>query len=50
MLARMAANTGFDMALGAIPIPGDVFDLVSKAHRRNAKVLYRELGRSFAHA
>lgn len=50
VLARMAADTGIDMAVGAIPIPGDVFDLVSKALRRNARVLHRELGRSLAHA
>ena len=34
-LARMAANSGIDFAVGTIPILGDVFDALYKANRRN---------------
>lgn len=42
---RIAANTGIDMAFGAIPLVGDAFDLVFKSHRRNMAILKDELAR-----
>ena len=42
---RIALNTGVDLALGAIPIVGDAFDLVFKSHRRNIAILKDELAR-----
>jgi hypothetical protein len=37
--ARMIRNVVIDLVLGAIPVVGDVFDFVFKAHRRNANLL-----------
>jgi hypothetical protein len=37
--ARMMRNVAIDLLLGAIPVVGDVFDLVFKSHRRNADLL-----------
>ena len=37
--ARMIRNVAIDLVLGAIPVVGDVFDLVFKSHRRNANLL-----------
>lgn len=42
---RMAANTGVDLAIGAIPLVGDVFDLFFKSHRKNIRILKDELAR-----
>ncbi|APX10525.1 DUF4112 domain-containing protein [Tateyamaria omphalii] len=42
---RIAINTGIDMAVGAIPIVGDLFDIAFKSHRRNIEVLKAELAR-----
>jgi hypothetical protein len=39
VLARMIRNVAIDLLLGAIPVLGDVFDWVFKAHRRNANLL-----------
>jgi len=36
---RMAANVLLDMAVGAIPLVGDVFDVAFKANTRNIKLL-----------
>lgn len=44
-MARIAANTGIDMLIGAIPILGDAFDVIFKSHRRNVDILKRELAR-----
>lgn len=35
ILARMAVNTLIDLALGSIPIVGDIFDIGWKANKRN---------------
>ena len=37
--ARMIRNLAIDLLLGAIPIVGDLFDVVFQAHRRNANLL-----------
>jgi len=39
--ARMAANVLIDVALGAIPLLGDAFDVVFKANTRNLDLLRR---------
>ncbi len=40
---RIAANTGIDLAIGAIPLVGDIFDIAFKSHRRNIAILKEEL-------
>lgn len=42
---RIALNTGVDLAVGAIPILGDLFDVAFKSHRRNIEILKDELAR-----
>lgn len=39
VLARMFLNLSIDAAIGAIPIIGDAFDVLFKAHRRNLRLL-----------
>jgi hypothetical protein len=39
--ARMAANVLLDIALGSIPLFGDVFDVFFKANTRNLKLLHQ---------
>ena len=39
LLARMLLNLAADMAGGAIPILGDIWDFLFKAHARNAALL-----------
>src|ERR1700739_2327208 len=41
-LVRMAANVLLETAIGAVPVAGDVFHIVWKAHRRNYRLLLRE--------
>ncbi|PAY18043.1 hypothetical protein CKO51_18795 [Rhodopirellula sp. SM50] len=38
-LARMAANIVIDLAVGAVPIAGDLFDVYWKSNLRNARLL-----------
>jgi hypothetical protein len=38
-LLRMVANIGLDTVVGAIPLVGDVFDIVWKANKKNADLL-----------
>lgn len=45
LLARMALNFGVDLAVGAIPVVGDLFDFRWKANRRNLALLMRHFGR-----
>lgn len=45
VLARMAANLGIDLALGAVPVVGDVFDVGFKSNLRNIALLKRHLER-----
>jgi hypothetical protein len=44
-IARMAANTGVDYAVGLVPILGDIFDVAFKGNRRNIAILRAALGR-----
>jgi len=39
VIARMLANLGIDMAVGAIPVAGDLFDVAFKANTKNLKLL-----------
>ena len=40
----MVANIGIDTLVGAIPILGDVFDVIWKSNRMNYKLLVRYRG------
>jgi len=42
-LARMAANIVFDTAIGAIPVAGDLFDLIYRSNSRNLKIVRKHL-------
>ena len=42
-LWRMAANVAIDGLLGAVPIVGDIFDVVFKANVRNLKIIEQHL-------
>jgi hypothetical protein len=44
MLARMGWNVAMDLAIGAIPVVGDLFDLGFKANRRNVELLRQHFG------
>lgn len=44
-IGRMAVNTGLDFTIGAVPVLGDLFDLVFKANNRNFVLLKSDLGR-----
>ncbi|MEQ6204891.1 DUF4112 domain-containing protein [Sulfitobacter sp. HNIBRBA2951] len=45
VIGRMVVNTGLDFTIGAVPLVGDVFDLVFKANNRNFDLLRAELSR-----
>ena len=45
VILRMAANVGVDLAVGSIPLAGDLFDVAFKANRRNVELLKRELAK-----
>jgi hypothetical protein len=40
---RMIGNLGFDSAVGAIPLAGDLFDFLFRSNSRNLKILKRHL-------
>jgi len=42
-LARMLANWGIEVALGAVPVLGNLFDIAWKANRRNYALLTSSL-------
>jgi Domain of unknown function (DUF4112) len=42
-LVRMLGNVGVDFLVGAIPVLGDLFDVVWKANRKNARLLEQHL-------
>lgn len=44
-LARMAANVGFDTAVGAVPFLGDLFDFAFKSNTRNLRIIKKHLDR-----
>ncbi len=47
-LARMLGNLAVDVAVGAVPVIGDLFDVAFKANRRNMRLLVRELRKTGA--
>jgi len=42
-LWRMAGNVAFDSAVGAVPVAGDVFDLLFRSNTRNLRIVRRHL-------
>ena len=44
-LWRMAANVGFDTAIGAVPVVGDVFDFAFRSNSRNLRIIRNHLDR-----
>ena len=42
-LWRMAGNVAFDTVLGAIPVAGDLFDLMFRSNTRNLRIVRRHL-------
>jgi hypothetical protein len=42
-LARMLGNVGIDFVVGAVPVFGDLFDVVFKANRKNMRLLEAHL-------
>lgn len=49
LLARMALNVGIDLAVGAVPVAGDLFDFGWKSNRRNLALLTCHLERERGH-
>ncbi len=47
---RMCANWGLDVSFGALPIVGDVFDVVFKSNTRNVRLLIADLEKRDAKA
>lgn len=45
LIARMIGNVAIDTGLGAIPIAGDIFDLLFKSNTRNLKLLLEHFER-----
>jgi hypothetical protein len=45
--AKMLRNLVVDAGVGAIPLAGDLFDVYFRAHRRNLKLLQKELGEPY---
>ena len=44
VIARMALNVALDTLLGAVPVVGDLFDLVWKANRKNLVLIEQHRG------
>ena len=42
-LWRMAGNVAFDSAVGAIPVAGDLFDLLFRSNTRNLRIVRHHL-------
>ena len=42
-LWRMAGNVAFDSLLGAVPVAGDVFDLLFRSNTRNLRIVKKHL-------
>jgi hypothetical protein len=45
LLARMIANVALDGVFGAVPLAGDLFDVMWRANRRNVRLLREHLER-----
>ena len=43
-VVRMLANVALDLAVGSIPVVGDLFDVFWKANRRNVRLFERAVG------
>ncbi len=48
--ARMIGNLLLDFLVGAMPLLGDFFDVLYRAHHRNLKLLQKELGEPYIDA
>jgi hypothetical protein len=48
VLVRMVLNTLVDLAVGAIPFLGDLFDIVSRSNRRNLELFRRHATDAYA--
>lgn len=48
--ARMVGNLLLDFLVGAVPVLGDFFDVLMRAHQRNLRMLQRELGEPYVDA
>jgi hypothetical protein len=48
--ARMVGNLLLDFAVGVVPVLGDFFDVLFRAHYRNLKLLQKELGEPYIDA
>jgi hypothetical protein len=44
VVARMLVNVAVDVAVGSVPVVGDVFDVFWKANRRNVILFERAVG------
>lgn len=47
---RMVGNLLLDLLVGAVPVLGDFFDFMFRAHHRNLKLLQKELGEPYIDA
>lgn len=45
VLARMLGNVALDGLIGAVPVAGDVFDVLWRANKRNMRILREHLDR-----
>jgi hypothetical protein len=45
--ARMVGNLLLDFLVGIVPLLGDFFDVLFRAHHRNLKLLQKELGEPY---
>jgi len=45
--ARMIGNLLLDFLVGAVPVLGDFFDVLMRAHQRNLRMLQKELGEPY---
>ena len=45
VISRMLANIALDGVIGAVPVAGDVFDVLWRANRRNVRILREHLER-----
>jgi C4-dicarboxylate transporter len=48
LMIRMAGNVAIEVAAGAVPIVGDLFDVVFRANRRNVGLLREHFGLEIA--
>ena len=48
--ARMIGNLLLDFLVGVVPVLGDFFDVLFRAHQRNLRLLQKELGEPYLDA